>query len=110
MSQYQSGRPTNAKTKIAITMTQSKKAVPQRGWIKLNFCTLRGRELRARLEGVDRLVLGAVVLEDAAEVGQQRDQEDVGDEDADADAPLHDDEQPGRVDREPRRQERRRRP
>ena len=31
MSQYQSGRPTSAKTKIAITITQSKKAVPQRG-------------------------------------------------------------------------------
>ena len=42
MSQCQSGRPTRAKTKIAITMTQSKKAVPQRGWIRLNFCTFAG--------------------------------------------------------------------
>jgi hypothetical protein len=30
---HQSGRPTNAKTKIAITITQSRNAVPQRGWI-----------------------------------------------------------------------------
>ena len=42
MSQYQTGLPTNANTKIAITITQSKKAVPQRGWIKLNFCTFPG--------------------------------------------------------------------
>ena len=42
ISQYQSGLPTSAKTKIAITMTQSKKAVPQRGWIRLNLCTFAG--------------------------------------------------------------------
>ena len=42
MSQYQTGRPTSAKTNTPITMTQSKKAVPQRGWIKLNFCTFSG--------------------------------------------------------------------
>ena len=35
---------------------------------------IRGRELGARLERVDRLVLGAVVLEDAPQVGEQRDQ------------------------------------
>ena len=77
MSQYQTGRPTKAKTKMPITMTQSKKAVPQRGWIKLNFCTFSGRQLGAALERVDRLVLGAVVLEDALQVGQQPDQHDV---------------------------------
>ena len=33
ISQYQAGRPKNAKTKIAITITQSRNAVPQRGWI-----------------------------------------------------------------------------
>ena len=27
---------------MPITITQSKKAVPQRGWIKLNFCTFSG--------------------------------------------------------------------
>ena len=31
ISQYHAGWPTNAKTKIPITITQSKKAVPQRG-------------------------------------------------------------------------------
>ncbi len=35
-------------------------------------------------------MLGAVVLEDALEVGQQPDQPDVGDEHADADQPLDD--------------------
>ena len=35
ISQYQAGRPKNAKTKIAITITQSRNAVPQRGWIRL---------------------------------------------------------------------------
>ena len=38
----QRGRPRNAKTKIAITITQSRNAVPQRGWIRLNFCTRSG--------------------------------------------------------------------
>ena len=33
ISQYQSGWPTNAKTKMAITITQSRNAVPQRGWM-----------------------------------------------------------------------------
>jgi hypothetical protein len=33
ISQYHVGRPKNAKTKIAITITQSRNAVPQRGWI-----------------------------------------------------------------------------
>ena len=104
ISQYQTGRPTNAKTKMPITITQSKKAVPQRGWIKLNFCTSLGRQLGAGLERVDRLVLGAVVLEDAPQVGQQPDQPDVGDEDGDADQPLDDDEPPGVLDRQPARQ------
>ena len=27
---------------MPITITQSKNAVPQRGWIKLNFCTVSG--------------------------------------------------------------------
>ena len=31
ISQYQTGLPKNAKTKIAITITQSRNAVPQRG-------------------------------------------------------------------------------
>ena len=63
-------------------MTQSKKAVPQRGWIRAYFCTFSGVELVAGLVGVDRLVLGGVVLEHAPQVGEQRDQDDVDDEDA----------------------------
>ena len=81
ISQYQCGRPKNAKTKIAITITQSKNAVPQRGWIRLWRCTVSGVELLARLVGVDRLVLGSVVLEHAPQVREQRDQEEVEDED-----------------------------
>ena len=42
-------------------------------------------ELLARLVRVDRLVLGGVVLEHAPQVGQQRDQGEVRDEDRDAD-------------------------
>ena len=42
ISQYQAGRPKNANTKIAITITQSRKAVPQRGWIRLYRCTVCG--------------------------------------------------------------------
>ena len=34
ISQYHAGLPKNAKTKIAITMTQRRKAVPQRGWMR----------------------------------------------------------------------------
>ena len=48
---------------------------------------VRRRELRAGFERVDRLVLGAVVLEHAAQIGQQRDEEDVADEDGDPDDP-----------------------
>ena len=69
MSQYQTGRPTSANTKIPITITHSKKAVPQRGWIKLNFCTFPGVSSESGLERIDRLVLGAVVLEHPLQIG-----------------------------------------
>ena len=42
ISQYHSGRPRNAKTKIAITITQSRNAVPHRGWIRLCRWTTSG--------------------------------------------------------------------
>ena len=67
---------------------------------------VRRRELGAALERVDRLVLGAVVLEDTAEVGEQRDDEDVADEDADPDHPLDDHEELRRLDGKPARHER----
>src|SRR5207248_11686426 len=42
-------------------------------------------ELLPRFVRVDRLVLGRVVLEDAAEIGKQRDQGEIEHEDRDAD-------------------------
>ena len=36
------GWPTKANTKIAITITQSRNAVPQRGWISEKRCTFSG--------------------------------------------------------------------
>ena len=84
-----------ANTKIAMTITQSRNAVPQRTWIRLWRCTTSGVELVAGLVGVDRLVLGGVVLEDALQVGDQRDQRQVGDEHDDAQAALDEHELPG---------------
>ena len=55
-------------------------------------------ERLAGLIGVDRLVLGRVVLEHAAQVRQQRDQAEVRDEDRDADQPLDDHEPAGALD------------
>ena len=46
-------------------MTQSRNAVPQRTWMRLWRCTSSGSSGGAGLVGVDRLVLGRVVLEDA---------------------------------------------
>ena len=46
------------------------------------------RERLAVLEGVDRHVLGAVVLEDAPQVAELGDDGEIGDEDADADEAL----------------------
>ena len=42
ISQYHAGWPKNAKTKIAITITQSRNAVPQRGWMRLKRSTRSG--------------------------------------------------------------------
>ena len=42
ISTGQSGRPTSAKTKIAMTITQSRNAVPQRTWILEYVCTCSG--------------------------------------------------------------------
>ena len=62
----------------------------------------------ACLVGVDRLVLGRVVLEHAPQVGEEPDDHEVEDEDRHADEPLHDDEPRGRLDRQPARDQRRR--
>jgi hypothetical protein len=53
-------------------------------------------------------VLGGVVLEDAPEVWDQRDQRQVDEEDGDADDALDRDEGAGRLDREEVRDQRRR--
>ena len=49
-----------------------------------------GRQRVARLQGVDRHVLGAVVLEDAPDVRRPRDQRQVAEEDRDPDEALDD--------------------
>jgi hypothetical protein len=67
-----------------------------------------GRQLVARLVGVDRLVLRGVVLEDAPQVGQERDQREVDHEQQDADRAFDDHERAGGVDRQPVRDQRRR--
>jgi hypothetical protein len=64
------------------------------------------RQLGAGLERSDGRVLRAVVLENAAEVGQEGDEEDVADEDRHTNQSLDDDELPGRLDREPVREQR----
>src|SRR5437016_12344505 len=67
-----------------------------------------GLELLARLVRVDRLVLGAVILEDAPQVGEQRDEREIRDEDRHTDEALDDHEPAAALDRqrpgdEPRR-------
>ena len=76
--------------------------MPQRGWIRLSSAGRDlGLQLLAGLVGVDRLVLGGVVLEDAAQVGQERDQREVDDEDRHPDQPFDDHEVRRCLDREP---------
>ena len=67
-SQYQSSVPSGAKTKMATIMTISRKLVPQRGWRREKRCAFSGVSGQPGLVARDRLVLGAVVLEDALEV------------------------------------------
>ena len=55
--------------------------MPQRTWMRLCRWTTSGLELVAGLVGVDRLVLGRVVLEDALQVGHEADDHEVEDED-----------------------------
>ena len=69
-------------------MTTTRNSVPQRGWAVGYLRISRDDERVAVLEGVDRHVLGAVVLEDAPDVRGLRDQEQVAEEDRDADQAL----------------------
>ena len=74
--------PTNEYTTIVMTITVSRKLVPQRTCCVSNCCADSGGELDVVLVGGDRLVLGAVVLEDALDVLQLADQQEVAEEDA----------------------------
>ena len=66
---------------IESTMTTTRNSVPQRGG-RSGTCGPRSTVERiAGLEGVDRHVLGAVVLEDAADVRRATDQREVAEED-----------------------------
>ena len=110
MSQYQTGRPTKAKTKIADHHDPEQKRSSATGVDQTELLHFLGRQLGAALERVDRLVLGAVVLEDALQVGQQADEDDVEDEHRHPDQALDDDERVPAVDRQPAREQRRSRP
>ena len=96
-SQYQAGRPSGAKTKIATIITISRKLVPQRGCRREKRCAFSGVERHAGLVAGDRLVLGAVVLEHAPQVGQAREQPQVAEEDRGAHDALDDPEQERRA-------------
>ncbi len=88
-SHCRSGLPTTAKTKMATTMTTSRKPVPQRGCIgRIVHCTLRVGAA-VGLVRMDDLVLGPVVLEDPAQVGYERDAQDVDEKHDYADDALH---------------------
>ena len=56
-------RPTIEKVTIETRMTTTRNSVPQRGWAVGYFRTSLDRQRVAGLEGVDRHVLRAVVLE-----------------------------------------------
>ena len=95
ISQCHSGRPTKANTKMAMTITQSKNAVPQRGWIKLNFCTFAGVN-STPFSRAWIVLCSAPWYWNTPQVGEQRDHQDVADEDRDADQAFDQDERPGR--------------
>ena len=58
---------------IASTITISRKLVPQRGCTGENLLDVVGRQLEPGLQRMDRLVLGAVVLEDTPQLLDARD-------------------------------------
>src|SRR4051794_39378537 len=95
-SQYHAGRPIGANRKIATIMTMSRKLVPQRGCSREKL-RVRRREREVGLVAGDRLVLRAVVLEDAAQVAQAREQGDVAEEDRRAQDALDEPEQQRRA-------------
>ena len=85
-SQYQAGRPIGANTKMATTITTSRKLVPQRGCSREKRWALGAVSGSPGLEAGDRLVLGAVVLEHPPQVFDPREHEHVAEEQGRADA------------------------
>ena len=70
---------------MAISITVIRKLVPQRGWKVVYACAFLTVSGSLCLEGENRLVLGAVILVHAPDVGPQRDAPDEQQEQADAD-------------------------
>ena len=66
----------------------SRNEVPQRGWKRVCARVVH-RQRQALLVGVDRLVLGAVILEHAAHVGHQPDEAEVAEQDDHLDGAVH---------------------
>ena len=71
--------------------------MPQRGCRRVKRCAFSGVSVQAGLVAGDRLVLGAVVLEHAAQVAQAREQREVAEEDRGAQDPLDEPEQERRA-------------
>ena len=84
------GVPSATKTTSEITMTVSRNAVPQRGCAFGYSRMCAGVSVASVLVRVDRAVLGAVVLEHAADVAHAADQPDVSDQHHQPQHPLGD--------------------
>ena len=107
MSQYQTGRPDEREDEHADHHDPEQKSSSATWMDQTELLHLLRRQLGATLEGIDRLVLGAVILEHPLQVRQQPDQHDVADQHGHADQALDDDERVGAVDRQPAREQRR---
>ena len=81
-------RGTRLKKKMLMTTTIRMKVVPQRVWAVPKASTSSGVSGPVGLVGADRLVLGAVIGEDAPDVAHHPDRGDVGDEDPQPDQAL----------------------
>src|SRR4051812_2906060 len=96
-SQYHAGRPSGAETKIATTITPSRKLVPPRGGRGGEGGGGGGRQRIAPLVEGDLLVPAPGVLNPPPQVAQAADRDDVADEDRGAENPLDEPEQERRA-------------
>ncbi len=78
-----------ANTTIEITITESRKLVPQRVWAVEKRATESGSSEAPGLVGIDRLVLGAVVGEHPPDVGHEADAPEVEQEQPEANNALY---------------------